>query len=115
MRIPVFARRANPSIDSPILRKSESYIKQQLAAARVDWVDPTDPRKGVICREMLYFGERALPVETVSVSSLLLPPLELPGLHLEKPKNCEGISMASVRANWSWMPGDYAELQQAVS
>lgn len=32
----------------------------------------------------------------------ILPPVELPGLHLEFPKNCEGVSMASVRANWDW-------------
>jgi len=31
-----------------------------------------------------------------------LAPIELPGLHLEFPKNCEGVSMASVRAGWDW-------------
>jgi hypothetical protein len=34
-----------------------------------------------------------------------LPPIELPGLHLEFPKNCEGVSMATVRAGWDWQNG----------
>lgn len=61
MRIPVFARRANPCVDRPILRKSESYANEQIQWGRATWVDPEDPRKGIICREVLYFGERLTP------------------------------------------------------
>ena len=68
MRIPVFARRANPSADRPILRKSISYASLQVDSGKADWIDRAHPEKGIICREMLYFGRRALPVETVEVS-----------------------------------------------
>jgi hypothetical protein len=100
MRFPVFARRSNPSVDSPILRKSKTYIEAQVAAALANWVDPADPRKGIIAREMLYFGQREFQAETADLTTF--PAIELPGLHLEFPKNCEGVSMASVRGNWEW-------------
>jgi hypothetical protein len=35
-----------------------------------------------------------------------LPRVELPGLHLEFPKNCEGVSMAAVRSLWDWRDTD---------
>ena len=38
-----------------------------------------------------------------------LPPIELPGLKLEIPKNCEGVSMAGVCAGWRWMKSDFPE------
>jgi len=53
MRIPVFARRANPSADRPIVKKSESYADAQVAAGLADYVDPKDKRKGIIAREYL--------------------------------------------------------------
>lgn len=77
MRIPVFARRSNPSIDRPILRKKLSYAEAEVKAWRAAWVDPADPRKGIICREMLVSEKRLIPVETVTVASFSG---ELPGL-----------------------------------
>jgi hypothetical protein len=62
MRIPVFARGANPSVDRPILRKSESYCCLQVAEGRADWLDAAAHAKGIICRELLYFGPRAIPI-----------------------------------------------------
>jgi hypothetical protein len=56
MRIPVFARGANPSADRPFLRKSESYAAGEVVAGRADYVDEVDHSKGIICRELLYFG-----------------------------------------------------------
>jgi len=53
MRIPVFARRANPRVDRPILKKSHTYAASQVEAGLADWIDPTDLRKGIVCREML--------------------------------------------------------------
>jgi hypothetical protein len=35
-------------------------VEEQVVLGRADWVDPADPRKGIICRETLYFGERPL-------------------------------------------------------
>ena len=58
MRFPVFARGANPRVDAPILRKSKTYVEQAVNDGRADWVDPADHKKGIVCREILYFGER---------------------------------------------------------
>jgi hypothetical protein len=63
MRFPVFSRRSNPSIDPPILRKSRSYVDEQVAAGRAVWVDPADPRKGIICRDLLHLAPRELAAE----------------------------------------------------
>ena len=104
MRFPVYSRRSNPSIDKPIIRKHMKYLEAQVSDFLADWVDPSDKRKGIIAREFLRSG-RALPPNPVDVEKLLtMPPVELPGLHLEFAKNCEGVSMASVRANWNWTP-----------
>lgn len=102
MRFPVFARRSNPSIDPPIVRKTLDYLEKQVLDLLADWVDPTNKRKGIIAREYLPSG-KTLPPNPVDIEKLgTLPAIELPGLHLEFPKNCEGVSMASVRANWQW-------------
>lgn len=84
----MFARRSNPSVDKPILRKKMAYLRGQVRSGVADWIDPFDPRKGIIAREMLHFGERAIPVETVSVAHALraLPPLELHGTQFEDPE-----------------------------
>lgn len=70
MRFPVFARRADPSKDSPILRKSLKYVSEQVESGLAVWVDPLDPAKGIQCREMLYFGEREIPVATANLHDL---------------------------------------------
>jgi hypothetical protein len=105
MRFPVFARRSNPAFDQPIVRKSKSYVTDQVEHGVAEWIDALDRSKGIICREMLYFGPRAFP----SLSTAIVledrgseTPIELPGLHMEFPKSCAGESMASVRANWDW-------------
>lgn len=86
MRIPVFGRGANPRIDPPILRKSESYAALQVAERRADWIDPTDHAKGILCRELIYFGPRAVQVETIPVSCLnSLCSAELPGIRFIPP------------------------------
>jgi hypothetical protein len=58
MRIPVFARRTNPSIDPPIVRKNLNYAKEEVAALRADWVNPLDPSRGILCREMIRSERR---------------------------------------------------------
>lgn len=87
MRIPVFARRANPSVDRPILRKSESYARDQVLAGRAHWIDPDEPRKGVVCREILFFGERRtpLPPNTKKRRRGVLPALEVGNTRFEQP------------------------------
>jgi hypothetical protein len=87
MRIPVFARRTNPSVDQPILRKKIGYAKAEVAAFRAAWVDPLDPRKGIICREMIT-SERKLQPEPDSDSGQYIG-AEIPGLRFEPPKNAE--------------------------
>lgn len=78
MRIPVFARGANPSIDRPILRKSESYCRLQVDEGRAFWLDPADHAKGIVCRELLYFGPREIRMEPADLESVNFA--ELPGV-----------------------------------
>lgn len=80
MKLRVFGRRANPAVDSHIMRKSLSYCEAQVAQHLADWIDPLDQKKGIIARERLYFGERLTPVETVKISRAILPALE-PNAH----------------------------------
>ena len=51
------------------------YVAEQINAGRADWVDPEQPERGIICRELLYFGPHAVRVETVSVSESTLAPM----------------------------------------
>lgn len=87
MRFPVFARRTSPSTAKPILRKSMKYLEEQVDSGVADWIDRADPRQGIVAREMLHFGERALPVETVNVSKFSkgLPALEAHGTRFDDP------------------------------
>ncbi len=64
-----------------------NYLEEQVRTGVADWVDPADPRQGIIAREMLHFGEKALPVETISVSKFAkgLPPLEAHGTRFDDP------------------------------
>lgn len=103
----MFARGANPAVDRPILRKSKSYAELQVLEGRVDWIDPLDPARGVICRELLYFGARAIPVETIDVRRLEFA--ELPGVRFVYPRETNP-AIAAVRVetfmaaapNWDW-------------
>jgi hypothetical protein len=111
MRFPVFARRSHPSTHSPIQRKSKSYVEEEVLRGRADWIDPNDHRKGIICREMLYFGEKRVVVDTVSITSFSG---ELPGLkYVAAPmaKNptiarliSELLPQAAPRWDWSQEP-----------
>jgi len=83
MRIPVFARRADPSVDKPILHKSLSYIEQQIALGWADWIDPKDFRKGIICRELLNFGGRPKP-QPITIGNVL-PTIEPGGTKFRDP------------------------------
>jgi len=97
----VFARRADPSKDRPILRKSLNYVTEQVESGRAIWVDPLDPAKGVKCRDMLYFGEREIPVETADLSELTDKRL---GLKFLGPKNPlpRFISNLGPSCTWDW-------------
>jgi hypothetical protein len=68
MRIPVFARGANPRVDRFILKKNFNYCSDQVDLGRADWVDPHDARKGIIAREVLFFGERTVPQKSDEAS-----------------------------------------------
>jgi hypothetical protein len=77
MRISVFARRSNPLVDPPILRKTLAYGEIQVAERLADWVDAADKSRGIICREFLpRVGEVTLPPTPESPS---LPSAEVPG------------------------------------
>ena len=107
MRIPVFARGSNPAVDRPILRKSESYCNLQVEEGRADWLDPDDHAKGMICRELIYFGEREIPLEPGDVSRL--ESAELPGVRFVYSRD-RNPAIAAVRVEpflaaarqWDW-------------
>jgi hypothetical protein len=109
MRIPVFARRANPAIDPPILRKSRFYAEQQVAEGRADWIDYNDPRKGIMCRELLHFGTRETPKEGTT-GNLDFDWAELPGIKFVPPKmeqnptlpRLEVASLTESAPRWDW-------------
>lgn len=95
MRIPVFARRSNPAIDKPILRKNLSYGEEQVRFGVAEWVDPLDPSKGIVALEMLLSGRSFVRVETVSISKALLPPLE--------PNGCKVVGVEPTSPVIRWM------------
>jgi len=71
-------------------------LVQRLAAEEI--------RNGVIRMfppDSVFYALRPISPAVRFVPSKL-PRVELPGLHLEFPKNCEGVSMATVRAGWDW-------------
>ncbi len=88
MRIPVFARGANPRIDRPNQRKSLNYGLEEVAAGRADWIDPSDPLQGIWCRAILY-GQKVTPAYPEQLSQLslrsALPPLEVHGATFDDP------------------------------
>jgi hypothetical protein len=102
MRFPVFSRRSNPSVDPPIVRKHMRYLELQVAEFLADWVDPSDKRKGIIAREFLRSGARALPPDPVELNNLALPRVELPGLRYVPPPTDPQPRLASVKAGWDW-------------
>lgn len=118
MRFPVFARGSNPAIDREILRKSKSYIENEVKAGRADWVDPADPRKGILCRETLYFGPRAprpdAPIAEVATAGRLiagLAPLEIPGVRFMDPHPSRNLAaFQALRTRW-----EYFERQAATA
>lgn len=79
MRFPVFARRSNPSIDRPIQRKSPSYCTAQVDTLAADWVDENDHGKGIVAREMLYFGPRSYRPPELTRDTVALPHLRWSG------------------------------------
>jgi hypothetical protein len=104
MRIPVFSRRSNPSIDPPILRKSVSYAQDQVKFGRAFWVDDNDPGKGIICRTFLD-SAKPLPVDTEPSG----PPVEL-GLRFIPPRTWKNptlprlaiYSLAAAAPGWNY-------------
>jgi hypothetical protein len=101
MRFPVFARRANPRVDRPIVRKNLNYLETQVHEGLADWVDPCDPSKGIIAREYLPSGKAHTP-DPGAVRSLTLPRAELPGVKFVPPATDPRPRLSSVRANWDW-------------
>ena len=53
-----------------------------------DWVDPDDHKRGIVAREIIYFGARPVKVEPADLSKL--PLLELPGIKFVPPAPLTG-------------------------
>lgn len=101
MRIPVFARRANPSVDRPIVRKNLAYAETQVGEGLADWVDPCDPSKGIVAREYLPSGKVLVP-DSADFQALTLPRAELPGVKYVPPSSDPRPRMSTVREGWDW-------------
>lgn len=89
MRIPVFCRGANPGIDRPNQRKSESYGAAEVEAGRADWVDSKNHALGILCREFLYNGQTLEPAQSDQLKRLSrssLPPLEVGNAQFDDPE-----------------------------
>jgi len=97
----VFARRANPSLDRPLVRKNLIYAETQVAEGLADWVDPCDPSKGIIAREYLPSGKALVP-DPAAVESLTLPRVELPGVKYVPPATDPRPRISTVRQGWDW-------------
>lgn len=54
-----------------------------MAAGVADWVDPLEPKQGIVCRELLYFGEKRFIPEPVDLKTI--PLAELPGIKFIRP------------------------------
>lgn len=50
MRIPVYRKGSNPSVDPAFLRKSLSYVRSLVSSGDADWWDETDESRGAILR-----------------------------------------------------------------
>ena len=87
LRIPVFSRLANPSVDPPIIRKSVAYCARQVADLLAVWIDPANPSKGIRCREFL--PREVLPVFTSEPANPALPPVEVQGCYFVDPEPSE--------------------------
>lgn len=85
MRFPIFPRKSNPAVDRPVVRKKMVYLEAQVAQLLADWVDSSDKSKGIICRDMLYFGPREFTYDPPS--ECYMPPREIPGVFFQEPQS----------------------------
>ena len=89
MRVSVFPRGANPRIDRPNQRKSLAYATEEVECGRADWVNPQDHSQGILCRAILYGGERLVPAAPEALKKLsrrnALPPLEVSQTQYDDP------------------------------
>ena len=103
MRIPVFARGANPRVDRPILKKSKSYADEQVVLGRAEYIHPTNPAHGIICRELLYFGPPRFEAEPNDLLNSFNLSGELRGVKFIPPSNDPRLGiLAQLRAGWDW-------------
>jgi hypothetical protein len=95
MRVSVFSRGSNPAIDRRIQRKSLQYATEEVATGRADWVNPNDPSEGILCRAILYSGERLVTAAPEALVKLArprrcpLPPLEVELTHFDDPEKSQ--------------------------
>lgn len=106
MRIPVFSRGSNPRVDRPILRKSLCYGLEQVENRLADWVDPIDPGKGIIARELLPSG-KAVAAEPEKVQCLTDKALGIKVIPAKMDKNptlprLKYESLVNASVNWEW-------------
>lgn len=61
------------------MRKSMSYLENQVSQGLADWINAADQRKGIIACEMLYFGPRAYRPAEPGRDTVALPHLTYRG------------------------------------
>jgi hypothetical protein len=57
MRISLYRKGSDPNSDSPILRKSASYVRSLVANGDADWWDRSDESRGAILRSTQFTRE----------------------------------------------------------
>lgn len=116
MRVNVYPRGANPSVDRHILRKSLAYAIEQVENFLAAWVDPADWSKGIIAREFLP-SVKAMPLpESEGGRADLVPMAQL---RFVPPPNA-GTVMGLVkdkgsRFRWNWKPEEEAFLERMAA
>lgn len=85
MRIPIFARGANPSVDRRIQLKRESYCLAEVVAGRADWVNEGDCSQGILCRAFLYRGETIGPAAVIKIKKFSVGPGEVADARFRQP------------------------------
>lgn len=68
------------------MRKSMSYLEDQVDRGASVWVNPADKRKGIIARDMLNFGPRLCYPPSPECTNEMDGWLEIPGVIFRGPR-----------------------------
>lgn len=86
-----------------------NYVAEQVRLGRADWVDWQNPERGIVCRELLYFGApQNEPEPDTSINWAELPGVRYLPAKMEKNQTLPRIileSLSSAAPGWDWENG----------